>query len=163
MVMRGTSLALGIPVGGHNGSKLNQQSALMLTSPCLVKLIFKDRGHPQLQMPEEQRMYPRCDGEIDDLVAINKPDIPASLNMFLCLRFMLISAFESPFSSPPPPPFQVMGMASRRNLNAFHLTFQQLDKCLSSRGKSIQPEVEEVSVCINSPSVCSGEVRGTTE
>lgn len=62
----GTSVAGGIPVGGHNGSKLNQQSVLMLTSQCLVKLIFKDRGHPQLQMPEEQRMYPRCNRGMDD-------------------------------------------------------------------------------------------------
>lgn len=60
------SLVGGIPVGGPNGSKLNQQSALMLTSWCLVKLIFKDRGHPELQMPEERRIYPHCTREIDN-------------------------------------------------------------------------------------------------
>lgn len=83
---------------------------------------------------------------MNDVVAINKPDTPASLKMFLCLRFMLILAFESTFSFFSffvSPPLEVMGMVSGRNLNAFHLTSHQLDKWLSSRGKSSYPEVRK--------------------
>lgn len=40
-------------LGEHNGSKLNQQSTLMLMLLCLFKLIIKDMA-PLLPMPEEQ-------------------------------------------------------------------------------------------------------------
>lgn len=98
---KGTSLAGGIPVGVHNGSNLNQQSALMLTLWCRVKLInSRTWGNPSSKCQRSGEFIPVCQGNWWWMVLLpeTNPDTPASLKRFLCLWFMLILGYESSFS-----------------------------------------------------------------